>query len=101
MFLWFLIPESPRWLLARNKYTQPTLILKKFKSTLISRHKEYSALIESAAKKNGKKLSSELELELRNGEKLSGEKLGTFDVPGVPGVPGENIQIFSSEIILA
>merc|ERR1712181_95644 len=60
VFLWFLLPESPRWLLARNK------------------HKEYSALIERAAKKNGKKLSSELELELRNGEKL-GEK----SVPGV------------------
>ena len=69
--------------MARNKYTQPTLILKKFKSTLISRHKEYSALVESAAKKNGKNLSSELELELRNGEKSSGEELGGKSVPGV------------------
>jgi len=65
VFLWFLIPESPRWLLARNK------------------HKEYSALVESAAKKNGKNLSSELELELRNGEKSSGEESGGKSVPGV------------------
>merc|ERR1719507_1340848 len=74
VFLWFLIPESPRWLLARN------------------RHKEYVALIESAAKKNGKKLSSQLELELQNGEKSSGEKpgaglgVGPYQVPGGPGV---------------
>ena len=52
-----------------------------------SRYKEYSALVESAAKKNGKKLSSELELELRNGES-SGETSGTmrvgpYQVPGV------------------
>jgi len=68
VFLWFLIPESPRWLLAKNK------------------HKEYSALIESAAKKNGKKLSSELELELRNpsGERSPGMMVvGPYQVPGV------------------
>ena len=56
-------------------------------SSNLSRHKEYSVLVESAAKKNGKKLSSELELELRNGES-SGETSGTmrvgpYQVPGV------------------
>merc|ERR1712212_59079 len=64
VFLWFLIPESPRWLLARN------------------RHKEYVALIESAAKKNGKKLSSQLELELRNGESSGTMMVGSLQKPG-------------------
>ena len=42
---------------------------------ILSRHKEYSALIAKAAKKNGKKLSSELELELRNGQP-DGQEVG-------------------------
>ena len=57
-----------------------------FTSTLISRHREYSALVESAAKKNGMKLSSELELELRNGEK------------SVPGVIEEVDEVKTEEL---
>ena len=41
-----------------------------------SRQKEYSALVAAAAKKNGKKLSSELEFELQTGKQGGEEEAG-------------------------
>ena len=57
-----------------------------------SRQKEYSALVTAAAKKNGKKLSSELEFELQTGKQGGEEEAGkevvedaTYDYDDVIG----------------
>jgi len=84
VFLWFLIPESPRWLLAKN------------------RQKEYSALVAAAAKKNGKKLSSELEFELQTG-KQGGEEEAGKEVAANEDKEGDQLglkDLFSKELWL-
>ena len=43
---------------------------------MLSRQKEYSALVAAAAKKNGKTLSSELEFELQTGKQGGEEEAG-------------------------
>ena len=43
---------------------------------LLSRQKEYSALVAAAAKKNGKKLTSEFEFELQTGKQGGEEEAG-------------------------
>ena len=43
---------------------------------MLSRQKEYSALVAAAAKKNGKTLSSELEFELQTGKQGEEEEAG-------------------------